>query len=138
MTNIEAGVYRLVNAKSGTYLTVGTDGRTVEGNTDNGERSKWALSSTGPTWLLRSVGTGGYLALDGGQDREGTALVTGDHPGAWGVAPVNRDSTTHRLFPPGNERCHAVLTDGDSAPGTSVTLWAADTGKSGCWRFEAV
>ncbi|KAF9002108.1 ricin B-like lectin [Cyathus striatus] len=135
---VQSGLnFTLVNVKSGTVLDLsGTDNRTVSGWPSNGgNNQKWTVAWVGNGWTFRSIYTGLFLGVDG-NPADGTRLVGQTTPTTWHIWHDTIDPTKYRVFAPNTSYNLDLYAQGDSAPGTPVTLWWTWNGTHQTWDFQ--
>ncbi|KAI0263604.1 ricin B lectin domain-containing protein [Gloeopeniophorella convolvens] len=88
--SLTPGLYKLTNAKSGTVFDLsGGDNRSIIGyDYHGGENQKWQLEQqTDGQWLIRSAGSGKYIAFDG-EAKDGAPVVAIDESSQrWDIWP---------------------------------------------------
>ncbi|MEU8394082.1 RICIN domain-containing protein [Nonomuraea sp. NPDC048892] len=139
MTDIESEkVYRIRNAKSGTYIDITEDGGTVHavGNPLNdSDTQMWQLNRIGPGWTLRNVGTGTYLSTNLEPRNDDGALLQ-ESPFEWLVWEDDAVTQSCRLCVPHCKKDLEVTNHGSSGPGTRIAVWGRWAGQSQMWFFE--
>ncbi|KAL4072385.1 carbohydrate-binding module family 13 protein [Scleroderma yunnanense] len=84
-------------------------------------------------YLIRSVGTGLYLRIDG-EPANDVMIVAGREPYEWYVQYERSLPGSIRLYVPGTKRNIDLSGQGNPNPGAPVTLWDAWPGQHQLWR----
>ncbi|KAJ7437864.1 ricin B-like lectin [Mycena galericulata] len=133
------GTYRILNAKAETAMDLsGGDNKSIIGYPyHNGENQHWTLTWTGDSWTFRSASSGLYLGLDG-PPADGTHLVATSTPFQFDIWHDEKNTQNYRIFVPNTSYNFDLYGDGDSTPGTPITLWYRWAGIHQTWSFERV
>jgi hypothetical protein len=133
--SLSSGVYRIKNAKSGTYLdaSVKSPGKVHgwDSRPDN-MNQQWRVEESGGTWTLQNAGSGQYLSASGSSD--GTNVRTSDNPTRWNL---DRRGNGYVILAQGSNGT-VDLDEGNDKNGTSVNIWNDSDGLEQRWEFEQV
>ncbi|KAF3933015.1 hypothetical protein ABW20_dc0105469 [Dactylellina cionopaga] len=131
--------YLIVNAQSGTILDLAGDGSgSITGWERNaGDNQKWELTQQGDDWLLRNIGSDGWLATLGEDEPSDDYPVIGSEtPQPWTITETS--DNTYRILVPGTT-FNVDLGAGSEENGTAVSLWDHnDESVNQTWIFEEV
>ncbi|KAJ7771160.1 ricin B-like lectin [Mycena maculata] len=128
---------RIINAKSGTAMDLsGGDNKYIIGYPyHDGTNQHWTLTWTGNSWTFRSESSGLYLGL-AGAPADGTRLIAMPTPVEFDIWHDEQDPANYRIFVPNTNFNFDLYGDGDSTPGTPITLWYKWAGIHQTWSFE--
>jgi hypothetical protein len=132
---IQPGIYRIKNAKSGTYLDASKKNQgKVHGwsSRPNNENQQWRVEESGGAFTFKNVELGTYLHVSGVHD--GSNVKASNSPTRWNL---DQDGNSWLILAENSE--HTVDLDmGRDDDGTSINLWRRSGAQQQKWKLERV